>query len=302
VLHGWESRRHPAQLHYGWELERARSLDEAIRLVTEQALDLLELGAVERPAIFEPGCGIGGASTQAAERYPDATVVGMSLVASQIEIARRRARAFGVRNVEFVVGNYLATSFASESFDGVFAIEALCHTPREERKLLFAELLRVLRPSRRLVVFDGYLLREPVNGTERQAVDDVLQGWTLPVPGTPTEFTLCAVDAGFRLVREANVTPNIYCAAKRIALIADYALAPLSWLAAFQPFSPLVTRLGIRFPAGARAFIAACRAQKALFDRGLGAYCVHVFEKAASPAVACRYAGHRSLSRKATVS
>ena len=134
LLLGWARSRHPAHLHYAWDLESARSLDEGILETTRRAVALLDLHGVDAPELFEPGCGIGGGVTQVAHMLPRARVTGLSLVRRQLDIGRSRARAEGVAaRSAFCCGNYLHTPFAESSFDGIYAIETLIYTPAAER-------------------------------------------------------------------------------------------------------------------------------------------------------------------------
>ena len=70
ILLGWPRSNHPAHLHYAWDLESAPSLDAGILETTRRAVALLDLDGVERPSLFEPGCGIGGGVTQVAQMLP----------------------------------------------------------------------------------------------------------------------------------------------------------------------------------------------------------------------------------------
>jgi sterol 24-C-methyltransferase len=132
---------------------------------------------------------------------PLAKVTGLSLVGKQLDIGRAMARARGLTNTEFVQGNYLGTAFPGAHFDGIFAIETLVYTPIVERPALFRELFRILRPGRTLVSFDGFSLRDPVGADERQWVQDVLDGWTIPLPTTPQQYEEAAESAGFEVMR-----------------------------------------------------------------------------------------------------
>ncbi|WP_168224934.1 cyclopropane-fatty-acyl-phospholipid synthase family protein [Azoarcus sp. DD4] len=279
IVLGWAGCDHPAQLHYGWDLASAASLDDAIRDTTRRAFDLLNVGEVSAPLIFEPGCGIGGAATDIALLRPDCEVIGMSVVRAQVETARRRADALALRNATFCHGNYLATPFDDCSFDGIYAIESLCYTPANERPALFAELHRLLRPGSRMVVMDGCTCRAPQNEEERGYVRDVLAGWTFPAPCTPDEFRELAIQAGFEMVEQRDVTRSVYDSARRIAAIARYALLPLTQVASLPGIGRLLSSLGFGSPNHARRFVAACLSQLAVFDLGLGAYYLHVLRK-----------------------
>ncbi len=286
VLFGWERSGHPAQLHYGWDLEHAVSLDEAIHETTRKAVDLLQLAHMAAPRIFEPGCGIGGAVTTVAQRLPHATVVGMSLVASQIDSARSRASAIGLGNTEFHVGNYLATPFEAASVDGIYGIEALCYTPEAERQTLFAEMYRILKPGGHLVVFDGVTLRAARSEEEKGYIADVLAGWTMPLPCSASAFAEFARIAGFAVLRQEDVTAHVISSARRIGRIARYALQPLAFLARMPGLSSLLRPLGFGSALHARRFVNACLSQQRVFDRGLGAYYVHLLRKPPDAAAA----------------
>jgi cyclopropane fatty-acyl-phospholipid synthase-like methyltransferase len=279
LLLGWARAGHPSHLHYAWDLETALSLDDAILETTRRAIALLDLDGVERPHLFEPGCGIGGGVTQVAAMLPHAKVTGLSLVGKQLDIGRTMARARGLRNTEFVEGNYLGTGFADALFDGIFAIECLVYTPIVEKLALFREMFRILRAGRTLVSFDAVRTRDPANEAERELVQDVLDGWTMPLPPIPDEFHAAARAAGFEVLRAEDATRRIYQSARRISAIATSALLPLSAIARVPWLGALVRPLGFQSPRHARRFVEACRSQLKVFDAGLGAYYVHVFRK-----------------------
>lgn len=288
ILLGWARSGHPAQLHYGWDLKHAASLDAAIRETACRAVRLLQLENVPGAKVFEPGCGIGGATTMAARLLPQARIIGMSLVASQMATAHARAEAMGIGNVDFRVCNYLSTPFAAEEIDGVFAIESLCYTPQGERDALFREMSRILRPGGRLVILDGCTKRTARDGQEAAYVSDVLAGWTFPLPCTSDQLKVHATAAGLELLQQEEVTHQVYESARRIAQIGRYLLQPLAWLARSPGLGGMLKPLGFGSAGHARCFIAACVSQLSVFDRGLGGYYLHVFRK---PDAATRVAG-----------
>ncbi len=283
LLLGWARAGHPSHLHYAWDLETAPSLDQAILETTRRAVVLLDLDDCKRPHLFEPGCGIGGGVTQVADMLPHAKVTGLSVVGKQLDIGRAMARARGLSNTEFVQGNYLGTAFPDAHFDGIFAIETLVYTPIAEKPVLCRELFRILQPGRTFVSFDGFRLRDPVGEDEEQWVQDVLDGWTTPLPPTPEEFQEAASSAGFEVLRAEDATRHIYQSARRISAIAGFALGPLAQIARVPLLGALVRPLGFQSPRHARRFVDACRSQLKVFDAGLGAYFVHVFRKPRVP-------------------
>ncbi|PWT74169.1 MAG: hypothetical protein C5B46_04505 [Proteobacteria bacterium] len=282
LLFGWARANHPSHLHYAWDLECAPSLDFAILETTRQAVALLDLGGIERPHLFEPGCGIGGGVTQVAAMLPAATVTGLSLVERQLEIGRAMANRRKLQNIDLVHGNYLSTPFPDAHFDGIFAIECLVYAPIAEKVALCRELFRILRPGRTFVSFEPSRLRDPRDETERKLIQNVLDGWTMPLPPTAVEFQSAACEAGFELTRCEDATTHVHESARRIAAIARRVLAPLAGIARVPLVGNVVVPLGFQSLRHAQRFLQACLSQVGVFEAGLGAYYVHVFRKPAS--------------------
>jgi ubiquinone/menaquinone biosynthesis C-methylase UbiE len=279
---GWPRSGHPGHIHYAWDLERAASLDEGLCETVRRAVALLDVHRLAAPRLYEPGCGIAGAVTQVAGMLPAATLVGLSLLPGQLHIGRERIAALGLRNAQLCCGDYLSAPFAAQSFDGIYAIETLVHTPAGERARMFAEMFRVLRPGGRFVCFDGVRLRPPATAAERDCIQDVLDGWTISLPPSPAEFGAHAAAAGFKLLREENATEHIYASAKRIAAIAHAVLRPLSALSRLPLLAGVTAPLGFGSARHAKRFVAACRSQVRMFEFGLGGYYVHVMRKPAA--------------------
>ncbi|MSQ58885.1 MAG: class I SAM-dependent methyltransferase [Betaproteobacteria bacterium] len=279
LLLGWAQSKHPGHLSYAWDLESARSLDEGIRATTKQAVLRLGLEGNPAPRIFEAGCGIGGCTLEVAALFPRGQVTGLAIVMGQLEIARERARARNIGNARFVCGNYLRTPFPDRYFDAIFAMECIVHTPVQERSRLLQEWCRILKPGGRMVIFDGFSMQRPANEAQRKAIQDVMEGWTLPYPPSPGVFRSQAEASALRVVEQSNTTAHVYESARRIAAIGTWVLRPLSWLARVPLLGGLARPLGFESARHAALFVRACRAQQRVFEQNLGAYFVHVFER-----------------------
>jgi SAM-dependent methyltransferase len=98
----------------------------------------------DAPAILDVGCGTGEFTAKLAEVFPRATLTGVDLIESHLDLARRRCAAFGDR-VRFAHGDAYELAFAAGSFDLVVNRHVLQAIPQPERVL--AELVRVGRPG-----------------------------------------------------------------------------------------------------------------------------------------------------------
>ncbi|MGA8746807.1 MAG: class I SAM-dependent methyltransferase, partial [Solirubrobacterales bacterium] len=99
---------------------------------------------------LECACGPGLISRALAERV--GSVHGVDLTPAMVELAGREARAEGLENVSFSVGDATALAFEDGSFDGALTRFSIHHIPAPGRVL--AEMARVVRPGGWILVAD----------------------------------------------------------------------------------------------------------------------------------------------------
>jgi sterol 24-C-methyltransferase len=103
------------------------------------------LGLRPGMVVADLGCGVGGPLLEIA-RFSGAKVVGVNSNAYQIERARKFSEESGLTHLaEFMHGDFLAVDAPDESFDAVYAIEALCHAP--DKVSIYREVYRLLKPG-----------------------------------------------------------------------------------------------------------------------------------------------------------
>lgn len=120
-----------------------------------------EARAIDAKRVLEAGCGRGHGSIVLAATMPEASFVGVDLVARQIEAAAGAAASANLTNASFHVADatkLVASDFATPgSFDLIFGIEALCHMDSDATASSFmAQATALLRVGGRLVIVDGF--------------------------------------------------------------------------------------------------------------------------------------------------
>ncbi len=107
--------------------------------------------------ILDLGCGIGGTARLLARMYPKARVIGVTISARQAEIARARSAAEGLDDrLTFFVDDFTDLHTVTRPVDGAISIESACHAPDPDKADVIGEAARLVRPSGRLVVADGF--------------------------------------------------------------------------------------------------------------------------------------------------
>jgi ubiquinone/menaquinone biosynthesis C-methylase UbiE len=124
---------------------------ETIQRIKQQTYDLLEIR--EGSHLPDVGCGTGDDVRALARRVGrTGLVVGVDGSESMVAEAQERAREANLP-VEFRVGDAERLDFADNTFDGCRAERVFVHLNHPERAL--AEMVRVVRPGTRIVVFDA---------------------------------------------------------------------------------------------------------------------------------------------------
>jgi cyclopropane-fatty-acyl-phospholipid synthase len=125
----------------------AQTLEEAQEAKLELVCKKLRLTEGER--VLDVGCGWGSFAIHAA-RHHGARVLGVTLSAPQVQLARERASEAGVEGlVEFRVADY--RELAGEPFDAICSIGMVEHVGVERIDLYAQRLYRLLRPGGRLL-------------------------------------------------------------------------------------------------------------------------------------------------------
>lgn len=106
-----------------------------------------------RPAeVLELGSGTGFNSIYLAKRNPTVKFTGIDLVPGNVREAEKKSG--NISNVEFYVADFEALHFPEQSFDLVFAIESICYTGSNNRRV-FAQIYKLLKPNSVAILFDG---------------------------------------------------------------------------------------------------------------------------------------------------
>ncbi len=192
-------------MHAGYTDDQAQEFNDTIlnmnRVLSEK------VGIRKGEVILDAGCGVGGSSIWLAKNI-GAQVVGISIVPSQIELAKQYALEEGVSNlVDFSVADYTATEFPAEQFDVVWAIESVCYAL--DKNEFVCEAYRILKPGGRLVVADGFQNKPELSVQEQEMMQSWLSAWVVPFLATPEDFCSFLRNAGFQSIRFDDITKNV---------------------------------------------------------------------------------------------
>src|SRR5262245_46226862 len=122
--------------------------------------------------VLDVCCGSGASAIPAAQAVgPRGSVLGVDLAANLLALARAKAGAQNLRNVEFRTGDMLALDIADASFDAVVCVFGIFFVP--DMPAAVRELWRLVRPGGRLAITTwGPRFSEPVNSVFWSAVGE----------------------------------------------------------------------------------------------------------------------------------
>jgi ubiquinone/menaquinone biosynthesis C-methylase UbiE len=139
-----------------------------------RTVERLNLKPGER--VLDVCSGSGASAIPAAEAVgPKGSVTGVDLSEKLMELARGKAKAEGLRNIEFKSGDMLELPFADAQFDAVVCVFGVFFVP--DMPVAVRSLWRVVRPGGRLAITTwGPRFFEPATGAFWNAVRAERQG------------------------------------------------------------------------------------------------------------------------------
>jgi ubiquinone/menaquinone biosynthesis C-methylase UbiE len=152
--------------------------------------------------VLDVGCGSGASAIPAAEAVgPGGHVIGMDLAERLLALARAKAEARNLRNVEFRTGDMETLGFPDGAFDAVVCVFAIFFVPDMARQV--KELWRMVRPGGQLAITTwGPRMFEPGSGlwwdAVRQARPDL-------VPAVSPWERITKPDALRQLLRDGGI-------------------------------------------------------------------------------------------------
>ncbi|MFP4330778.1 MAG: SAM-dependent methyltransferase [Alkalispirochaetaceae bacterium] len=178
---------------------------EAMQYVNRRILgEMEEIGARE---VLDLGCGVGGSIIYL---YGEGkrSFLGVTLSPVQADLAARAFEQAGAKQAQVTVGDFCDPSFwaaREDLVDLAFSIEATVHVP--DLTEVLAGAAEAVRPGGRLVIVDDFLNgEEPRSPRAVRWLREFREGWRAPGLRTPDELRRQAERAGFRLLRDEDLT------------------------------------------------------------------------------------------------
>ncbi|MDA7417428.1 class I SAM-dependent methyltransferase [Xenophilus arseniciresistens] len=231
VAHDYRAWSPAYNMHFGYwraglnPLRREGMLD-AMNLAVGEALGLQPDHAA---CVLDLGCGAGATARSLLRRWPALHAVTVTNVAVQNQIARELDAAAGVsERVVHLEADYTRTGLPAGQADGAWAVESACYAPGTDKRAFCREAARLLRPGARLVVLDGFLLRERpgrVAGWLHRLWADC---WAVPTLARRDELLAALQAEGFTQVKFRSLRWRIAPSALHVPFLATrFALAEL---------------------------------------------------------------------------
>ena len=200
-------------LHCGFYDESHKRHDTAVTNMNRVLATTARISPGDR--VLDAGCGIGGSAIWLADNINGTRVAGVNINEMQVAIANQNARQHDVESrVQFQVADMSQTGFADESFDVVWALEAMCYC--EDKQVFLEEAYRLLKPGGRLVIADGFLTRDELSKTERTIVEKWCRGWAIPNVLSIRQIQQHLKETGFRTVQFRDITRAVTPSSRRI--------------------------------------------------------------------------------------
>jgi cyclopropane fatty-acyl-phospholipid synthase-like methyltransferase len=199
-------------IHAGFWDETTKTLHDALIRENEKLASIAKIQPSDH--VLDAGCGIGGSSIYLAETI-GCLVTGITLSEKQVQTAvHKAADRHLVKTPSFLVRDYTNTGFPEASFDVVWAIESVCHA--EDKRLFVREAHRILRPGGRLILADGFNVRNSYTPAEKRLLDKAMHGWAVDSMESIPNFDGFLRDQNFQNITMQDATPYVLPSSRRL--------------------------------------------------------------------------------------
>ena len=174
---------------------------------TDSSILLAERAGVARgDRILDAGCGVGGPAIAMARAF-EAEVRGFTVSPVQAVTARRLIAEAGLTDrVSVIIADYHHLPVPDDSFDRVMFLESCGYSP--DRRRLFAEAARVVRPGGTIYVKDVFRKEDPLTPQQRGDLDEFDHLWSLASSPSLSEASAALAEAGCEIER-AGPLPDV---------------------------------------------------------------------------------------------
>jgi ubiquinone/menaquinone biosynthesis C-methylase UbiE len=206
---------HFGYFHWGMNPFRREDMLEQMNQEVMHRLHLTDQSSTDIPTrVLDMGCGLGATLRSFARSLPQANLDGITLVPWQLDQGRQFNEACPEgRRIMLQLSDYEHTSFPSESFDAVYALESSCYAQGANKSAFLKEAHRLLRPGGRIVVADGFLGAGKLRGPQNAIFRRLCRCWAIETLGEVGPFKSELERLGFTdIVAEqvqSRVTPSV---------------------------------------------------------------------------------------------
>ncbi|MGQ0738785.1 MAG: methyltransferase domain-containing protein [Bacteroidota bacterium] len=197
-------------IHYGYWDKQVRSFPESLIRMNEVMMQAASIRSTDR--VLDAGCGVGGSSIFLAAML-GCRVTGITLSERQVQQATDNAKTKNLKDlVDFKVMDYAATEFPDASFDVVWGCESTCYADKKAQ--FIKEAWRLLKPSGRLVVADGFV--SAFENNDNPVIRQWLDGWQVNYLETAQRFQQFMQQAGFTAIKYRDISKEVSNSSRRL--------------------------------------------------------------------------------------
>ena len=212
-------------MHFGYfeksmGFKKMFDVESMLQNMNQQVLSRLQLKKKQNH-VLDMGSGFGATARYITAHNRTISVTGISLVPWQIERSKQLAENIigGKRRMTFEVRDYEKTELESEAYDGVYALESICHGAGKDKQKVIQEMYRVCKKGGSIVIADGFIKSQKKSPVFEWIYRQVCDGWAVKEFAHIEPLIEALTKQGFNHIKVNEVFNNIAPSAAAIPIV-----------------------------------------------------------------------------------
>jgi len=188
--------------------------------VAEGYIELAKYIPAGTRTLLDLGCGTGLELEEIFQLYPNINVTGIDITQVMLDMLSKK---YGDKDIVLICASYLDYDFGEEKYDCIISVETMHHWTHKEKRSLYTNIHRALKPGGRYIECDYMVLKQSEEDYWFSESKRIRTEQNIPSGEFYHFDTPCTIDNQIKLLLQSGFTTAhmVWCKGATTIIIAE---------------------------------------------------------------------------------